>query len=98
MNELIFIGTIACCALLMIFLYIRTSIYNKRIKNLVSHTKYLIYQSKCAERRSLHNSYMMLSFVLEYAKEHEQYESCKIIQDNMNEIQKQIAELDKANG
>lgn len=41
MNELIFIGTIACCALLMIFLYIRTSIYNKRIKNLVSHTKYL---------------------------------------------------------
>lgn len=41
---------------------------------------------------------MMLSFVLEYAKEYEQYESCKIIQDNMNEIQKQIAELDKANG
>ena len=98
MKELIFIGTITCFTLLMIFLYIRTSIYDKRIKDLVNHTKYLIYQSRCAERRSLHNSYMMLSFVLEYAKEHEQYESCKIIQDNMNEIQKQIAELDKANG
>lgn len=97
MNELIFIGAIACCTLLMIFLYIRTSIYDKRIKNLVNQTKYLIYQSRCAERRSLYNSYMMLSFVLEYAKEHEQYESCKIIQENMNEIQKQIAELDKAN-
>lgn len=97
MEKLIFIGTISCFTLLMIFLYIRTSIYDKRIKNLVNQTKYLIYQSRCAERRSLHNSYMMLSFVLEYAKEHEQYESCKIIQDNMNEIQKQIAELDKAN-
>lgn len=97
MEKLIFIGTISCFTLLMIFLYIRTSIYDKRIKNLVNQTKYLIYQSRCAERRSLHNSYMMLSFVLEYAKEHEQYESCKIIQENMNEIQKQIAELDKAN-
>lgn len=97
MEKLIFIGTISCFTLLMIFLYIRTSIYDKRIKNLVNQTKYLIYQSRCAERRSLHNSYMMLSFVLEYAKEHEQYESCKIIQKNMNEIQKQIAELDKAN-
>lgn len=97
MEKLIFIGTISCFTLLMIFLYIRTSIYDKRIKNLVNQTKYLIYQSRCAERRSLHNSYMMLSFVLEYAKEYEQYESCKIIQKNMNEIQKQIAELDKAN-
>lgn len=97
MEELIFIGTIACFTLLMIFLYVRASIYERRINSLVNQTKYLIYQSRCAERRSLHNSYMMLSFVLEYAKEHEQYESCKIIQDNMNEIQKWIAELDKAN-
>lgn len=97
MEELIFIGTIACFTLLMIFLYVRASIYERRINSLVNQTKYLIYQSRCAERRSLHNSYMMLSFVLEYAKEHEEYESCKIIQDNMNEIQKQIVELDKAN-
>ena len=97
MEELIFIGTIACFTLLMIFLYVRAGIYERRINSLVNQTKYLIYQSKCAERRSLHNSYMMLSFVLEYAKEHEKYESCKIIQDNMNEIQKQIVELDKAN-
>lgn len=97
MEELIFIGTIACFTLLMIFLYVRASIYERRINSLVNQTKYLIYQSKCTERRSLHNSYMMLSFVLEYAKEHEEYENCKIIQDNMNEIQKQIVELDKAN-
>ena len=97
MEELIFIGTIACFTLLMIFLYVRASIYERRINSLVNQTKYLIYQSKCAERRSLHNSYMMLSFVLECAKEHEEYENCKIIQDNMNEIQKQIVELDKMN-
>lgn len=97
MEKLIFIGTISCFTSLMIFLYIRASIYERRINSLVNQTKYLIYQSRCAERRSLHNSYMMLSFVLEYAKEHEQYENCKIIQDNMNEIQKQIAELDKMN-
>lgn len=97
MEEVIFIGTISCFTLLMIFLYIRVGLFDRQIRKLVSQTKYLIYQSRCAKRRSLHNSYMTLSFVLEYAKEHAEYESCKIIQDNMDEIQKQIAELDKEN-
>lgn len=49
---------------------------------------------KRMDARSLHNSFMMLSFVLEYAKEHEEYESCSKIQKAMNEIQKQIIEYE----
>lgn len=65
-----------------------------KIKSCEEHILIMSTMIKDYERRNLFNSFTMLSFVFEYAKEHEMYEYCRILKTEMENIQKQIIEHD----